>query len=73
MVKILDFEFAKDLERETSLTSSLNQSILGTPDYVSPEQVMGNRVHQAQISTRSASSCTASSKEISVLIRSLGA
>lgn len=45
MVKVLDFGIAKDLERETSLTSSLNQSILGTPDYVSPEQVMGNRVH----------------------------
>lgn len=51
IVKILDFGIAKVLfsTDETQIVTKTN-TIVGTPQYLSPEQIMGKRALQNQIS-----------------------
>jgi DNA-binding response OmpR family regulator len=43
-VKVLDFGIAQGLEKNTPDGSTLADGVMGTPEYMSPEQVMGDRV-----------------------------
>jgi len=44
LIKILDFGIAKDLESSTQLTDGTSGGMMGTPRYMSPEQIQGEQV-----------------------------
>jgi DNA-binding response OmpR family regulator len=43
-IKVLDFGIAQGLEPEVSADVTVSPSIVGTPEYMSPEQLMGGQV-----------------------------
>ena len=43
-LKVLDFGVAKDLTSDLSLTASIDNAMIGTPHYMSPEQVKNEQV-----------------------------
>ncbi len=43
-IKVLDFGIAQGLEPESPADATLTHSIVGTPEYMGPEQIMGGQV-----------------------------
>ena len=55
-VKVTDFGIARSLDVQHGMTQT--GTVLGTSDYIAPEQAQGSRSMSTRTSTRSVSSCT---------------